>query len=237
MKKVVCLLTVLLLFFSLACPAFAAEGFVPSISDKDEPTIVPPAGDENAIGLIRDAEGNILDYITEDCLVITPLSKVKTSASIPAEAVEVMLAVYAALSDGSMILPYDKLGLDAEKMAIRDLIDASWLCGEHPEMLEPEGVVLELTFDLGVSAGDSVYVMTYKNNAWNSIANVENNGDGTVTCVFEHLCPIAFCVYDPADAAPPATGDNSNVLLWGVLAVASAAAVVVILASQRKRAC
>jgi len=236
MKKVICLLIAMMLCFSLACPALAAEGFVPSISEKDEPSIVPPAGNKDAIGIIRDEEGNIIDYVTADCLVITPLSKVTTSNEIPAEAKELLLAVYKALSDGTMKLPYDKLGLDPEKQVIRDLLDITWLCTEHPEMLEPEGIVLELIFDLGVSASESIVVMTYKNGEWNPIAEVTNNGDGTVTCVFEHLCPVAFSVVDPSDATPPATGDTSDIMLWSVLALASAAGIVVILASQRKRA-
>lgn len=237
MKKFICLLTVLILCFSLACPAFAAEGFVPSIADKPGPTIVPPAGNPNAMGLFRDAEGNVLEFIMGECLVITPLSQVKTSEKIPAESAAIMLEVYEALSNGTMVLPYEQLGLDPEKMVIRDLVDASWLCTDHAEALKEDGVVLELIFDLGISASEAVCVMTYINGQWAPIAGATNNGDGTVTCTFEDICPIAFCVYDPAEATPPQTGDNSNVMMWGMLVVASAAAIVVILATRRKWAC
>ena len=42
MKKIICLLTVLLLCMSVVVPAFAAEGdFVPSITYKPNPEIVP----------------------------------------------------------------------------------------------------------------------------------------------------------------------------------------------------
>ena len=57
MKKLICLLTVLALAVALACPVFAAEAFVPSISEKDEPDIV--IDEEGVAGVIRDASGEI----------------------------------------------------------------------------------------------------------------------------------------------------------------------------------
>ena len=72
MKKIICLLTVLLLTIALACPAFAAESFVPSISEKEEPDIV--VDDEGVAGVIRGEDGDILDKVEEGCLVITPIS-------------------------------------------------------------------------------------------------------------------------------------------------------------------
>ena len=237
MKKVICLLIAMTLCVSLACPALAAQGFVPSVADKDEPTIVPPEGaPEGAIGVIRDADGNIIGYFSEDCLWITPLSRAETCDTIPDEAAKLLLSVYAALCDGTMQLPYEQLGLDPEKLVIRDLLDISWLCSDHPEIVEPQGITLELIFDMGVSASEAIYVMTYKNDAWAPIASVTNNGDGTVTCVFEHLCPVAFCVYDPSSVTPPATGDTSDLMLWSAISLICVVGIVVILASQRKRA-
>ena len=78
MRKVICLMTVLLLCASLIMPAFAAEeeGFVPSITYKPVPEIVPVQGEDGKgyIGVIRNAEGEIIDYVEAGCLRITPVA-------------------------------------------------------------------------------------------------------------------------------------------------------------------
>lgn len=232
MKRVLCLLTVFLLVIALACPVFAAEGFVPSISEKEEPEIVPD--EEGFFGAIRDKAGNIIARIMEGCLVVTPISKAEIATEIPDAARQTLLHVYKALTEGDMVLPYELDGLKSENMVIRDLIDATWLCSDHPEILEPEGVTLELTFDIGVDDDIPVYVYTYKNEDWSKAISVKNNGDGTVTVAFEHLCPIAFCV--PADAnVPPAQTGDAFGIHWVVLMVVSAAALCVMLVLHRRK--
>lgn len=233
MKKIICCLVALLLCVSMTCAAAATE-FVPSIDAKDHPEIVP--GEDGSIGVIYNGETEI-DRVGIDCLIITPVSKVDTSTEIPEDARAILKDVYAKLLDGSMVLPYEKIdsSLRADAMVIRDLFDATFVCGEHPEMLAPEGVVLELTFDLGVDADEQVYVMTYNDGEWNPIVSVTNNGDGTVTCVFEHLCPVAFSVV--SDNWSPVTGImDPMMLLWVALMVASAAALVLVIAQRRRNA-
>ena len=74
------------------------------------------------------------------------------------------------------------------------------------------------------------------NGQWAPVKSVKNNGDGTVTCVFEDICPVAFCVEPHADANPPKTGDAAGgyMLNWLILLVASAAVVVVLIVNRRK---
>jgi hypothetical protein len=234
MKRIICLLTVFLLTMTLACPAFAAEGFVPSISDKEEPGLVP--NDQGILGLIYNADGEEIGKIDGNCLVITPISKIDVSTAIPEYARQIMKDVYKALSEGDMTLPYELDNLDPAKMVIRDLIDATFLCTEHPDMLVPDGVTLELTFDIGVSKGVPVYVYTYNDADWNKVVKVTNNGDGTVTVVFEHLCPIAFCVPSDANVPPVQTGDAfaSQMNVWLVLMAVSAAALVAMFVLRRR---
>ncbi len=231
MKRLICLLTVFLLMFALACPAFAAEGFVPSIGDKEEPEIVPD--DEGVLGVIRDKEGNIIGRIMADCLVITPISKIDISTDIPEAAREIMKYVYEQLTKGDMVLPYELDGLNPDEMVIRDLIDATWLCGDHPEMLIPEGVTLDLTFDIGVAAGVAVYVYTYNDGEWNKVVKAHNNGDGTVTVTFEHLCPIAFSVRSDSYTPPSQTGDAFGAH-WVVLMAVSAVALCAMFVLRRR---
>lgn len=240
MKRILCVVLAIVTCFALACPAFAAEGeFVPSITYKPSPEIVPekdPNG-EDAVGVVKDKDGNIIDYVYGPCLVITPVSEAETSTLIPQDAKETLLDVYEALSTGMMALPYDKYNADLnpKEMAIRDLFDASWLCADHPIMVAPEGVTVTVTFDLGVDANEAVYCMTYMDSQWAPIVSVKNNGDGTVTCVFEDFCPVAFSVR--SKTPPSQTGDEvgRTMYIWIAVMVASAAAVVVLLAVGRRR--
>lgn len=231
MKKFICLLTVLALAVALACPVFAAEAFVPSISEKEEPDIV--IDDEGVAGVIRDQDGEIIDKVEEGCLVITPISKAKTSKEIPEDAREELLYVYEELLNGDMTLPYEQDGLDPENMVIRELIDASWLCEEHPVILEPEGVTIDLTFDIGVDAETKVYVYVRIDGVWTPVP-VVNNGDGTVTCTFEELCPIAFCVPVGTGLPPAQTGDQFNATMWMMLLAVSTLALAGVLVMRRK---
>ncbi len=240
MKRIICIVVAIVTCLAMACPAFAAEGeFVPSISYKGDPDIVPvedPDGEE-AIGVVKDEDGEIIDYIYGPCLVITPVSEAETSTLIPQESKEILLDVYEALSTGMMDLPYEKYNedLNPNEMVIRDLFDASWLCDDHPVMVAPEGVTVTVTFDLGVDANETVYCMTYMNGVWDPIVSVTNNGDGTVTCVFEDFCPIAFAVR--SNVPPIKTGDEvgRTMYIWIAVMVVSAAAVVVMLAAGRRK--
>lgn len=240
MKRIIYIVVAIVTCLALACPAFAAEGeFVPSIGYKGSPDIVP-IEDENgddAIGIIKDEDGETIDYIYGSCLVITPVSEAETSTLMPQDAKETLLDVYEALSTGMMALPYEKYNADLNpnEMVIRDLFDASWLCADHTVTVASEGVTITVTFDLGVDANETVYCMTYMNNEWDPIVSVSNNGDGTVTCVFEDFCPIAFAVR--SKTPPSQTGDEigRTMYIWVAVMVASAAAVVVLLVAGRRK--
>lgn len=251
MKKIISLLVVLVFCFSLALPVLADE-FVPSITDKGAPEIVPIKDGEgkDAIAEILDAEGNVIGYLYEDCLVITPVSQAKTSTKIPDDAEKLLLEVYDKLTNGSMSLPYEKFNanLNPDTMVIRDLFDVSWLCGEdsgfedhpdHPEEVAPKGITIRIIFDLGVSKNATVYTMSYKNSAWNPIVKTVNNGDGTVSCTFEDFCPVSFSVGDSYVTPPSQTGDNGMLVLWIsllVVATLGLTALIVVPVVMRKRA-
>ena len=239
MKRFLSLITVLALLLAVTCSASAAEEFTDSVSYKGAPDVVMILDDEgkNAVGIVSKLNGDVLDHIYEDCIVITPVSEAATSDRIPDAAEKLLLEVYAALLDGSMTIPYEKLNanLKSNQMVIRDLFDLSWLCDEHPDMVAPEGIVVELTFDLNVKADTKVYCMTYYNNEWQPIVSTENNGDGTVTCVFEHFCPVVFCVQTSATPGPTGDGSGAQVVLWIALMVVSATALTVLLVANRRK--
>ena len=107
-------------------------------------------------------------------------------------------------------------------------------------MIEKEGVTFEITFDLGVVAEAQIYAATYDEatKEWTPVVKTVNNGDGTVTCTFEHLCAISFsmplaCTSAPVDAAKT----TSNLLPWFiVLAAAVIGFVVVVIVKNKKTA-
>ena len=245
MKKIICLLTVLVLCMSLVVPAMAAEdSFVPSITYKPNPEIVPVVGEDGQeyIGVIRDKDGKILDYVGHGCLMVTPIAHVWDEEIEVAPVVEeLLLFVYSALNDGSMTIPYEKheAELDPEYMVIRDLFDARWVCEEHRKMVEDAGITFEIKFDLGVVADAEIFVMTYdeKTEEWDPVVKTVNNGDGTVTCTFEHLCAIEFSM--PVAAAPSVPSEDvepgANMLPWYIILLLAIVAVVVIIIAKKKK--
>ena len=225
MRRIVCLILALMVCVSLACPALAATGtFVPSISYKDGPDIEEVILDGENVG---------------GCLVVSSITDAKNKTTdIGQEDRDLLLEVYEKLDDGSMKLP-----LENDKYVIRELVDVSFrktACVDaehsHKEWLEQDNTTITVKFDLGVAKTTEVVVMTYVDGQWAAIESVENNGDGTVTCVFEDICPVAFCVEADAEDTPPKTGDTigRSLILWVVLMAVSLAAIVILVVRRRK---
>ncbi len=249
MRRIICMFMAVLLCVSLAVPALAAQNrFVPSISYKGSPEIVPVEDNEGnmASGVVRDADGKIIDYFY-NCLEVTSIPEAqKGSTSLSQEGRDLLLRVYKELKEGTMELPYAKFKLASKDMVIRELVDISWTCQDepasdnHPEIVAPKGTVFEVILNLGVARDVDVYVMTYKNDEWNPIVKTVNNGDGTVTCTFEDLCPVAFAVNTNPNAGAnnsdgnPKTGDQ--IMMWvALLAVSVVALGAVVVISRKKR--
>ena len=242
MKKVLSLGFAVLLVFTMCCTVFAAEDdFVSSITYKGAPEMI--LNDDGDLGIVYQSEdGEKVSNIEEECLLITPLGEVDEEHRIPEEGKELINWLYEQLLSGEMSLPVDQVpGAAGKKWVIRDLVDIRWLCGteasvhDHPEEVDPQGVVFDVTLDLGVAPGVEVLVMTYKNDQWNPVEKVVNNGDGTVTVTFEKLCPVVFAVPEGLEKSAPDTGDN-GVMPWVMTLVAAAVALAaVVLVAVRRR--
>ena len=239
MKKIIALTMALVLCCVMVSPVMATE-FVSSITDKGAPELVTTVDEDGnvVIGQLVDEDGNVVGVLHEDCLVVTALYEVHFSDLIPEEAKELLLHVYQELKVDDMVIPYEKFNanLNPDNMVIRDLFDVSWLCLDHPEVVAPKGVSVKLTFKLGVSADTDVYVASYKNDHWNPIIDSVNNGDGTLTCVFEDFCPVSFSVAMGSDTPPSQTGDTADLTLWIVLMAVSAVALGAVLVMGKKKA-
>lgn len=237
MKKILSLMMVLVLCLSMSVTALAADNYVPSIGDKQEPDIVV---DGDVVATIEKyPDGTILDDVTvqDACLIVTSVATAQAGTNnIPADAKALLLDVYQKLVDGTMKIPYEDLGKDPSAMEIRDLFDVTLLCEEHTKQLE-EGNVLKVTFDLGVKSGEAVYAMVYVDGQWKKVPSCVNNGDGTVTVKFSQICPVVFCV--EAKTPPVQTGDanrNTVAIYGGVLAVSAAAMVGLVVVYRKKAA-
>jgi hypothetical protein len=142
-----------------------------------------------------------------DCLVITTVTEAREKTTdITQEARDLLQEVYEDLKSGEMELPLD------EDYVVRELVDVSWkesTCIEpehgHKEWLEEEDTTLTVTFDLGVDPDADVIVMIWLDGEWVMAEEVINNGDGTVTVVFQDICPVVFAVERRYE--PPKTGD------------------------------
>ena len=232
MKRVFACIAMLAILVSLCVPAFAAEAdFTPSVSNKPAPEIVPGKDDAGnaVVGVINDKDDNVVDYVEEGCLIITAIGDLENAEDIPADAKALLQKVHDELSNGTMELPYEKFGdeLKNKKMVIRDLFDASLICQEHPEMLAVEGNTMDVTFDLGINNGVDTYVMAYVDGVWVTVPSV-NNGDGTITCTFEELCPVAISVVDGDLTPPTVTGDLAVDAKWFIIGGIALAAIVVL---------
>lgn len=220
MKKLISLLVVAVLCFTIVLPV-AAEEFVPSISYKDSPEVVgkPEITDKDDKEVIGAQ------------VIITPVADaLETPEQERTDAEALLVEVFNDLTNGDMKLPIPDADGGETYYVVRDLFDISIDYGTE-DPVDP--VRVKVTFDLGLQAGEEIAVMSYDGD-WKSVENVKNNDDGTVTVVFEKLGPVAFCVEDDAQSAP--TGDDlgQKLLPWTVLMLLAACAVVFMLVSRRK---
>ena len=223
MKKLICVLTAVLLTMSLAVSAFAAKSeFVPSITYKD--------------GLLVNSA--ILDgKNVTDCVVVTSLkaAEEKTTDLSQAERDQLM-DLYKKLVSGEMELPLDG------NYTIRELVDVSFGYGscrgdtEHGDkdgQLGKNGVTMTVDFDMNLKASEKLQVLTYVDGKWKPVEKVTVNKNGTVTVLFEEVCPVVFCVEKAGGDSSSKTGDLSMSLWIGTMVVATAA--VAVLLTNRRR--
>ena len=229
MKRIIAVAVMLMLFVCLASPAFAAE-FVPSITDKNSPDVVPG---ENGVGDILDPVGNIVISIPEGALIVTPVSKVEISEDIPADSKTTLKELYDALVNGEMKLPFPN-DIDAADMVIRDLFDVSVQGENFQQHLTGTGNSLSVIFDLGVDKNTVVHGFIHMDGKWIALENLKNNGNGTVTVTLPGEGQVAFAVDADSNTIPDPTGDNAQITLWIVLMAVSAVALAVVVFSRRK---
>ncbi len=229
MRKIVCLVSALVLLVSLGISALAATDFVPSITYKDGPKIEFAWLDDEDVS---------------NCLVVSSIKQATDKTTdITQEERDHLLNVYAKLKDGSMKLPVE------DDYVIRELVDVNFkyeACRQQTDIhhdklkeLNETDKMLTVNFDMGINADADVIVMFESEGKWNEAEKVVNNGDGTLTCKFGHLCPVVFAVKESQSGpVPPQTGDTSGkyLPLWiGTLALSGVALVTLVVVALKKK--
>lgn len=263
MKKFLAFLMIIVTLLTFSISAYAAEvGFVPSITNKGAPefaVVIDETGKE-AIGYLYDSEGNVIAVEYKDHIVITSVAEADTSTEIPDDAKTELKNVFQDLSAPnaklSEICPdlndlvAKKLGTDktADDLVIRDLFDLTALCDPLKTELPKDGTTVDLNFKVNVGSDDFITAMVYVDGAWKLVPTT-NNGDGTITCSFEEICPVAFLV--PAEQgssgiiADTPTGENATIVtgnntttiaLWsGVMVVSLGLIITLCIVARRKK--
>lgn len=194
MKKKLIVILALVLCVAIALPVAAvASGFVPSIMYR--------GGPRNRSGFMGGFDSNgvfVGDESVGSCIVVTTIEQARDKETdISQDERDLLIETYEKLEKGEMTLPI------TGDHVIRDLVDISFAynnCrlhanhGDKPASLAEENVVVKLDLDMDIEADAKLMVLTYINGVWTEIKSVENNGNGTVTCIFEDLCPVAFVV-------------------------------------------
>lgn len=210
------------------------NSFVPSITYKEglEATdaafnLAPGTGSETGEGI-------------DECVVVTSIAQAKDkSTDISQEDRDLLLEVYEKLNDGSMKLP-----LKGETV-IKELVDVSFeyedcrLIEEHghkDEVLKQEGVTLTVKFAMNLAQEENLVVVSYVDGEWIEVESTVN-ADGTVTCIFEDVCPVAFVLCEGAEeaseGAAPWTGDM--IMMWVIVMAVCAAGIVAAVVFMKKR--
>lgn len=170
MKKVLTVMTVVVLSMALSISAFAV-GFVGSATAEQAPTIV---GGGTTSG---DSEGG-------SSLVIVPVAGADES-DLTDEQKEELKSVYDQISKGEMEFP-EEVGKElGDNAAVKDVF---YLDGELAE-----GETTEVTLDAGIGADEKVVVAVLVDGKWVTVPAV-NNGDGTITLTMDVLGTVAIFV-------------------------------------------
>lgn len=215
--------------------------FVPSVTYKEGPVVVDV--DTNIKTKDVDWSGDGID----ECIVVTNVKQARNkSTDLSQEARDLLIEVYEAMERGEMVLPLK------DGYVVRELVDVSFkyeACqlleshGDKDSNLTDDGTTLSIIFDMDLDPEEKIIVMTYINGEWVPVEDVENNGDGTLTCVFEDICPVAFIkegedIADRAATDNPFSGDPmvKTMGIWvGLMVVCVVGIVVLVVSMNRKR--
>lgn len=239
MKKVISLALAIFMMFGICVSAFAADDdFRPSVDSKDHPVIVPQ--DFNGISfdaLILGENNEVIEGIhlvtteNEDGeIIVTAYSEI----GVADERVNVVYfqASYEEILDARSLKELNEL--IPVGMIVRDFFDVT-LVGTYQDIFK-EGKKLQIRFDISAELKEKIMVLTRCSDetGWEFVESVTVNPDGTVTVVFDRLCPVIFLTEKSDLVTSPATSDISTSALWALAAIFGMGSVCMIIASKKR---
>ena len=279
MKRIVCLFVAVLLCAVLSVRTYATGpdiDFVPSITAKPAPEMSTGATSDTTgepVIEIYDPVNEVISACPLDHLLITPLSDIMNdegNLSISSDAIETVKHAYELLNHPEMNILEAVPELEdellsagvyldaADTVVVTAIFDVSVMCDEMKEYLSGNGNYVELTFEADIPEGYKAIVLVYKNNEWQNVRSVTQNGDGTITCTFEHFCPVIILtapiesidesvLADTAEVAAteapaaeaveaPVEAPAKSSSAWIIIAVVVVAAGAVVIGKKRKGA-
>ncbi len=198
MKHIIRTVALVLVVCMLSVTAFAAENFTPSVEQKGSPEVV----DGKAELIVKGDDDKVVESDNYDCLVVTPLSKIKDLAP---EAKEQMEKAFTQISEAKSlaevapeltdVLKELKVETPVEDLVVRDLFHIA-VSEKLAKALETEGNVLPVSFELELAEGEQLIVLVQ--NAEGEWLIVSGDAvvaeDGFVTVDFPCVGPVAFIV-------------------------------------------
>ncbi|MBQ4603156.1 MAG: hypothetical protein IJB16_01000 [Clostridia bacterium] len=239
MKKAISLILSLIMVLSFSVAAFAAEGdFRPSVPSKDHPLIVPQL--LNGISfdaLILDENNEVIEGIhlvtgenSDGEIIVTAYSEIEI-ADERVNVVYMETSYKEVLGARSLQELHDMIPLG---MIVRDFFDIT-LVGTYQDIFK-EGKKLQIRFDIGAELKEKIMALTRCSDeeGWEFVESVTINPDGTVTVIFDKLCPVIFLTEKDGAVQSPATSDMSTVALWTLAIVFGMGSVCMIIASKKR---
>lgn len=239
MKKAISLILSLVMVLGFSVAAFAAEDdFRPSVDSKDHPVIVPQ--DFNGISfdaLILDENNEVVEGIhivterrPDGEIIVTAYSE----KDVADDRVDVVYfeASYQEILDARSLAELNEL--IPLGMIVRDFFDVT-LVGTYKDIFK-EGKKLQIRFDIGAELKEKLMVLTRcsDESGWEFVESVTINPDGTVTVVFDRLCPVIFLTEDTGAVQSPATSDFASTALWSLAIIFGIGSICMMVASKKR---
>ncbi len=239
MKKAISLILSLVMVLGFSVAAFAAEDdFRPSVDSKDHPVIVPQ--DFNGISFDALILGEN-DEVIEGIHIVTerrPDGEIIVTAysekDVADDRVDVVYfeASYQEILDARSLAELNEL--IPLGMIVRDFFDVT-LVGTYKDIFK-EGKKLQIRFDIGAQLKEKLMVLTRcsDESGWEFVESVTINPDGTVTVVFDRLCPVIFLTEDTGAVQSPATSDFASKALWSLAIIFGIGSICMVVASKKR---
>lgn len=237
MKKVISLILSLVIVLGLSIPAFAAE-FRPSVPSKDHPEIIPQLFNGISFdALILDESNEVVEGVhlvthknPDGEIIITAYSEIETADG-RVNVVYMETSYQEVLSARSLKELHD---LIPAGMIVRDFFDIT-LVGTYKDIFK-EGKKLQIRFDIGAELKEKIMALTRcsDESGWEFVESVTINPDGTVTVIFDKLCPVIFLTEKDGAVESPATSDINTAALWTLAVVFGMGSVCMLIASKKR---